>query len=178
MDRPQGWFSLWKTFLRTETAGKVSGLCVRAISSDRELTRQRKLFCPFPSWGKWSWVETSLFSWSERELWHMQVRRTLTSITFSRLMLQQMASNCLRVKHQRNIQRRKAIFVEPSSKEEDKTIWVEFRKLPHLQKFHMNMFQNHMWSHVFHDHFFNRGFDSRQGFSNFFLSLNKNLNNN
>ena len=40
--------------------GQGSFLCVRAISSNRELTRQRKLFCPFPSWGKLSWVETSI----------------------------------------------------------------------------------------------------------------------
>ena len=30
------------------------------MSSDRELTRQKKLSCPFPSWGKLAFVETSL----------------------------------------------------------------------------------------------------------------------
>ena len=36
--------------------GQESFLCVRAVSPVRELTRQRKLPCPFPSWGKLSWV--------------------------------------------------------------------------------------------------------------------------
>ena len=42
------------------SSGQESFLCVRAISSDRKLTRQRKLSYPFPSWEKLSWVETSL----------------------------------------------------------------------------------------------------------------------
>ena len=42
-------------------SGKISSGQERTGKfSDRELTRQRKLFCPFPSWGKLSWVETKL----------------------------------------------------------------------------------------------------------------------
>ena len=60
--------------------GQESFLCVWAIRSDRELTRQRKLSWPFLSWGKLFWAKTSLyvtvlavptFEYRSRQNWHV-----------------------------------------------------------------------------------------------------------
>ena len=72
-----------------------------SVSSDRELTRQRKLSCPFPSGGKLSWVETSLYTTVGTMLYQLMlflavyvvnrsggkiVVRSLTGVDFEKLL--------------------------------------------------------------------------------------------